>query len=151
MLQRADEHRSGDVDLHALVAPVGVDRHAAADEIEAVVRLATEHVTVPPSAAPAVVAAAGGWLGVSPAELFLTAARGLLDGRAAEVGGAVLYAWLDGVARDPADPWWLTLSGILDVDVAPLLQQSAARAGSDHPEVAGGILTEMIALRHPLL
>lgn len=151
MLARAEEHRTGEIDLHALVAPVGTDRHDAADELEAVVRLATEHVTVPPSAAPAIVVAAGGWVGASPVELFLTAARGLLDGRAAEVGGAALYRWLDGVARDAADPWWLTLSGILDVDVAPLLQQSAARAGSDHPEVAGSILVEMIALRHPLL
>lgn len=151
MLARAEEHRTGDVDLHGLVAPVGADRHEVADELEAIVRLATEHVTVPPSAAPAVVVTSGGWVGVSPVELFLSAARGLLDGRAGEVGGAALYRWLDGVVRDAADPWWLTLAGILDVDVPPLLQQSAARAGSDHPDVAGGILTEMIALRHPLL
>ena len=74
-----------------------------------------------------------------------------LDGRAAEVGGAELYAWLDGVARDAGDPWWLGLSRIVDVDAPLLLQQSAARAGSDHPDVAGGVLVELVALRHPLL
>ena len=151
LLARAAQHRNGGVDLHALVAPVGVDRHPVADEVEAIVRLATEHVTVPPNAAPAAVVDPAGWIAVSPVELFLTAARGLLDGRAQQVGGGALYAWLDGVMRDPGDPWWLTLSGILDVDVPPLLQQAAARAGSDHPDVAGSILTEMIALRHPLL
>ena len=151
LLARAAEHRDGGVDLHALVAPVGVDRHPMADEVEAITRLATEHVTVPPNAAPAVMVDPGGWLAVSPVEMFLTAARGLLDGAAQQVGGGALYAWLDRVARDAGDPWWLTLSGILDVDVPPLLQQSAARAGSDHPDVAGSILVEMIALRHPLL
>jgi hypothetical protein len=151
MLARADEHRRGVVDLHALVAPVGLERHPAADELETIVHVATEHVTIPANAAPAVATTSDGWIGASPVELFLTAARGLLDGTAAAVGGAALYAWLDGVTRDAGDPWWLTLTGILEVDVPELLQPAAARAGSDHPDVAGAVLTELVALRHPLL
>lgn len=151
MLVRASEHREGAVDLHALVAPVGVHRHPVADELDTIVHVATEHVGTPANAAPAVVVTTGGWVGASPVELFLTAARGLLDGTAAEVGGAALSAWLERAVRDPGDPWWLSLSSIIDVDAPALLQQSAARAGSDHPDVAGGVLAELIALRHPLL
>lgn len=151
MLDLAAAACAGDVDLHALVAPVGTPRHPDATEVEVVVDVGTEHVPVPPSLAPAITVAAGGWLAVAPVELFLAAARGVLDGRAGEVGGAVLHAWLEAVQRDPGDPWWLALRGLLDVDVAPLLQQAAARAGSDHAEVAGPLLPEMIALRHPLL
>lgn len=151
ILARAEEVRDGEFDVHALVAPVGTPRHPDAVEVETVVDVATEHVPVPPSLAPAVTVAAGGWIATAPVELFLAAARGVLDGRAGQVGGAVLHAWLEGVVRDPGDPWWLALRGLLDVDVAPLLQQAAARAGSDHAEVAGPLLPEMIALRHPLL
>lgn len=151
MLARAGAHRSGEVDLHALVAPVGLARHAAADEVEALVRVATEPLTLPANPAPAVVSTSAGWVGTSPLELFLTAARGALDGGPAEVAGSALYAWLDRVSRDPADPWWLALTGFVDVDVPALLQPAAARAGSDHPDVAGAVLVELVALRHPLL
>lgn len=151
MLARAQEHRDGAVDLYELVAPVGVGRHERADELETVVHVATEHVPAPASPTPAVVVTTGGWIGASPVELFLAAARGLLDGAAAEVGGAALYAWFTQVVRDPADPWWLGLSAILEVDPPSLLQPAAARAGSDHPDVAGGVLAELISLRHPLL
>lgn len=149
MLDRAAAHRAGEVDLHALVAPVGVDRHPSADELETIV--AVEHVTLPANPDAAVVVTGEGWVATSPVELFLTAARGLLAGRAAEVAGAALYAWLERVGRDPLDPWWSGLSTIVDVDAPALLQQAAARAGSDHPVVAGGVLVELISLRHPLL
>jgi hypothetical protein len=151
MLERAAAHREGEVDLHALVAPVGVDRHPVADELEVIVAVAVEHVPLPANPEPAVVVTTGGWVAASPVELFLAAARGLLDGRAAEVAGAALYAWLERVGRDPLDPWWSGLSTIVDVDAPALLQQAAARAGSDHPDVAGGVLVELVSLRHPLL
>lgn len=151
MLARAEAHRQGAIDLHALVAPVGLERHANADEVEAVVRLSTEPLALAPNAVPAVVTTSGGWIGASPLELFLAAARGAVDGRVAEAAGSALYAWLDGVARDPGDPWWLALRSFVDVDVPALLQSAAARAGSDHPDVAGAVLVELVALRHPLL
>ena len=92
-----------------------------------------------------------GWVGVSPVELFVAAGRGLLTGTVAEVAGEGLYAWLQRAQQDPTDAWWNALSRMQPVDAPTLLQQSAARAGSDHPRVAGGILVEMIALQHPLL
>lgn len=151
MLRRAAEHRDGQVDLYGLVAPAGMSRHARADEIETLVRVATEDVALLPGPDPAIVTVSGGWVATSPLELFLTAARGLLDGTAAEVGGAALYAWLDHAVAHPDDPWWTSLSAIIDVDAPALLQQSSARAGSDHPDVAGAVLVELVALRHPLL
>lgn len=151
MLARAAEHRDGDVDLCAQVAPVGLDRHASADEIEIAVRVGTEGVGLMASPDPAIVTVSGGWIGTSPMELFLAAARGLLEGTPAEVGGAALHAWLDHAVAHPGDPWWTSLTTIIEVDAPELLQQSAARAGSDHPDVAGGVLVELIALRHPLL
>lgn len=151
MLGRAAAHRDGQADLYQLVAPVGTSRHASADEIETLVRVATEGVALLPGPDPAVVTVSGGWVATSPLELFLTAARGLLEGGPADVGGPALYAWLDHARVHPDDPWWTSLSTILEVDAPALLQQAAARAGSDHPDVAGGVLTELIALRHPLL
>lgn len=151
MLSRAAEHRDGQVDLYALVAPAGMSRHDCADEIETLVRVATEGVRLLPGAEPAIVTVSGGWVATSPLELFLTAARGLLEGTPAEVGGAALYAWLDHAVVQPDDPWWTSLSSIIEVDAPALLQQSSARAGSDHPAVAGAVLIELIALRHPLL
>lgn len=151
MLGRAAAHRDGQVDLYELVAPVGTTRHGRADEIETLVRVATEGVALLPGPDPAVVTVSGGWVATSPLELFLTAARGLLEGEPADVGGAALYAWLDRALVRPDDPWWMSLSTILEVDAGALLQQAAARAGSDHPDVAGTVLVELIALRHPLL
>lgn len=151
MLARAAEDRDGQVDLHARVAPVGVDRHDRADELETIVEVATEPVTLPAGPDPAIVVVEDGWVGVSPVELFVAAGRGLLTGGAAEVAGEGLYAWLQRAQQDPTDAWWAALSRMHPVDAPTLLQQSAARAGSDHPRVAGGILVEMIALQHPLL
>lgn len=151
MLARAAEHRDGRVDLYELVAPVGLARHASADEIEIAVRVGTEGVGLLAGPDPAIVTVSGGWIATSPTELFLAAARGLLEGTAAEVGGAALYAWLDHAVAHPDDPWWTSLSTIIAVDAPALLQQSAARAGSDHPDVAGAALVELVALRHPLL
>lgn len=151
MLARAAQHRDGVVDLHELAAPVGTGRHPSADEIETITGVATEHVAVPANPQPAVVVATGGWVGASPVELFLACARGMVSGTAAEVVGAALYAWLERTVRDPGDPWWSPLSTFVEVDPPALLQQSAARAGSDHPDVAGGVLADMIALQHPLL
>lgn len=151
MLGRAAQHRDGQVDLYALVSPVGAARHDRADELETLVRVGTDAVGLLPGPDPAIVIVSGGWVATSPLELFLTAARGLLEGTPAEVAGAALYAWLDHAAAHPDDPWWTSLSTIIAVDAPALLQQSSARAGSDHPDVAGGVLVELIALRHPLL
>ncbi len=151
MLARAAEHRDGGVDLYDMVAPVGLARHERADEIEIEVRVGTEGVGLLAGPDPAIVTVSGGWIATSPMELFLTAARGLLEGTPAEVGGAALYAWLDHAVAHPDDPWWTSLSTIIEVDAPALLQQSAARAGSDHPDVAGAALVDLVALRHPLL
>ena len=151
LLARAAEHREGSLDLHALVAPPGVDRHAGADELEALVAVGTEGVALPAGPEPAVLVTEQGWVAVSPVEAFVAAARGLLEGNAADLGGAALYRWMQQARRDPADAWWSALTRIQPVDAAALLDDAAARAGSDHPSVAGGILVEMIALQHPLL
>ena len=87
---------------------------------------------------------------MGPTELFLTAARGMLVGDERDVAGAALHTWLTDVAAHPGEPWFMALSTIVDVDVAPLLQQAEARAGSDHADVAGAVLVELIGLRHPL-
>jgi hypothetical protein len=150
LLARAAQHRAGEVDLHHLVAPVGSGRHPRADEVEATVRVAVGGLDLPASPEPAVVTVTGGWVGAGPVELFLAAGRGLLTGAAAEVGGAALVSWLTEVTRDPADPRWVALTTRVPVEAAPLLQQASARAGSDHPDVAGAALVELIALRHPI-
>jgi hypothetical protein len=150
LLERTAAHRAGQVDLHAEVAPVGVARHERADEVEALVRVATEGYAVTAGPDPAVVVAPDGWMGVSPVELFVTAARGVLDGVARDVGGAVLARWLASATHDRGDGWWLGLTSRVDVDAAALLQQSAARGGSDHPEVIGGLLVDQITGRYPL-
>ncbi len=150
LLARAEEHRRGEVDLHALVAPVGAPRHPRADGIETTVRVALDGVAVPAGPDPAVVVTTAGWLAVAPTELFLAAARGMLVGDERDVAGAALHTWLTEVAADPGEPWFMALSTIVDVDVPPLLQQAAARAGSDHADVAGSVLVELIGLRHPL-
>jgi hypothetical protein len=150
MLDRAAEHRAGDVDLHAEVAPVGVDRHDLADEVESLVHVATEAYAATAGPDPAVVVAPDGWIGVSPVELFIAAARGVLRGAARDVGGAALARWLAAAQRDGGDPWWLGLTGRIPVDAAGLLQQAAARAGADHPDVMGGVLVDLVAGRYPL-
>jgi hypothetical protein len=150
LLERAAAHRAGAVDLHAEVAPVGLGRHPNADEVETLVRVATDRLPVVGGPDPASVVATGGWLGVSPLELFLTAARGLLEGTARDVGGAVLAAWL-GRARDgEVDAWWMGLVSRIPVDVTALLDDAAAQAGSDHPDVLGAVLVERIAGRYPI-
>lgn len=150
LLSRADEHRRGELDLHGLVAPVGVDRHPAADEVEATVTVATDGLDLPTSPEPAVVTVTGGWVAVGPVELFLAAGRGLLTGAAAEVGGAALAGWLHEVVRDASEPRWAALSARVPADAAALLEAAAARAGSDHPDVVGPALVELIGLRHPI-
>jgi hypothetical protein len=150
LLERAAAHRDGSVDLHAEVAPVGSERHARADEIETVVRVATDGLLLPAGPEPAIVVATGGWVGVGPVELFLAAGRGLLTGEARDVGGAALATWLERAARDPADTWWGALQARLQVEPAPLLEAAAARAGSDHPDVVGAAVVDLIALRYPV-
>jgi hypothetical protein len=150
LLARVAEHRAGAIDLHAQVAPVGVPRHARADEVEALVHVATSGYAATAGPDPAVVVTPEGWLGVSPVELFITAARGVLDGTARDVGGAALARWLAAVDRDQGDGWWWGLSSRIPVDRPALLQQAAARSGSDHPDVMGGPLVELIAGGYPI-
>jgi hypothetical protein len=150
LLARAAQHRSGEVDLHQLVAPVGSGRHPRADEVEATVRVAVGGLDVPASPEPAVVTVTGGWIGVGPVELFLAAGRGLLGGAVAEVGGAALAAWLHAVVRHPGEPRWTALTARIAADAAALIETASSRAGSDHPDVVGPALVELIALQHPI-
>jgi hypothetical protein len=150
LLARAAEHRAGEVDLYALVAPVGSGRHPNADEVEATVRVALDGIDVPASPTPAVVTVSSGWAAAGPVELFLAAGRGLLGGIAAEVGGAGLAVWLHQVARDPGEPRWTALTARVPADARALLSMAAGRAGSDHPDVVGSALVELVAVRHPV-
>lgn len=150
LLERAAAHREGSVDLHVEVAPVGVDRHPQADELELTAQIATDGLALPAGPEPAVVTTTGGWFAVAPVELFYAGGRGLLTGVAAEVGGAALAAWLQEVIRDPVEPRWAALHTRIAADPAALLDAAAARAGSDHPDVVGPALVELIALRHPI-
>lgn len=149
MTERAAAHRDGLVDLVAAVAPPGPGRHAAADAVDVAVLTATAAVRLPADPAPAVVTLDGGWLGASPFELFITAARGLPSGPVADAVGEGVARWFDGWVRGP-DPWRQPLLDRVPVDADGLLHDAAARAGSDHPAVLGGVLAEQIALRHRL-
>lgn len=150
LLERAAAHRAGRIDLHEQVAPVGARRHTRADEVEATVRVAAEGLALPAVADPAVVTTTGGWVGVGPVELFLAAGRGLLSGVAGDVGGAALATWLERARRDPDDGWSAALQGRFGVAFQPLLDQASARAGSDHPDVVGAALVDLISLRYPV-
>lgn len=150
LLARGAQHREGAIDLHQQVAPVGSERHGRADEVEATVRVATDGLSLPAGPDPAVVTTTGGWVAVGPVELFFAAGRGLLTGSAGEVGGAALVTWLDQARRGRADGWWPALQSRFPVEAAPLLDQAAARAGSDHPDVAGAAVVELIAARYPV-
>jgi hypothetical protein len=150
LTERASAHRDGRADLYAAVAPVGTQRHELADEVEVTVRVATEGLSVPASAEPAVVVTSAGWVAVAPVELFLAAGRGLLTGGARDVGGAALVVWLQQVHRGGEDGWWTALRGRLPVEAAPLLDDAASRAGSDHPDVAGAALVDLVAARYPV-
>jgi hypothetical protein len=150
LLSRADEHRAGRVDLHEEVAPVGVARHDLADEVEALVHVATEGYAATAGPDPAVVVTPEGWIGVSPVELFITAARGVLEGAARDVGGAALARWLAAAQRHGGDAWWMGLSSRIPIDAGGLLQDAAARGGADHPDVVGDLLVDLVAGRYPL-
>lgn len=146
---RAAEHRAGEIDLVAAVAPPGPGRHEAADAVDGLVASATANVRLPADPAPAVVTLEAGWLGASPFELFIAAARGVPDGAAADAVGEGLARWFDGWVRGP-DPWRQPLLDRVPVDADGLLHDAASRAGSDHPAVLGGVLAELVAMRHSL-
>lgn len=148
LVAAAAAHRAGDRDLVAAVAPP-LPRHPTADEVDAVVAVGTEGLGLPASPAPAVSEVGDGWLGASPVELFLAVGRGAVAGRVAEVVGEALARWLAGWVRGP-DDWRQPLLDRMHVDADGLLQESAARAGSDHPAVVGPVLCELVALRHPV-
>ena len=146
---RAAEHRAGEVDLVAAVAPPGPGRHATADAVADLVARATADVRLPADPAPAVVTLDAGWIGASPFELFVTAARGVPTGPVADAVGEGLARWFDGWVRGP-DPWRQPLLDRIHVDADGLLHDAAARAGSDHPAVLGGVLAAQVAMRHDL-
>lgn len=150
LLERGAAHRSGDVDLHAEVAPVGLPRHPRADEVEGLVRVAVGPLAAVPGPDPAIATTGAGWLGASPVDLFLAAGTGVLDRRAADVAGAALVGWLAAVVRSGDAPWWPVLAARVPADPAGLLDAAASRAGSDHPDVAGAALVAHIAARHPV-
>jgi hypothetical protein len=131
------------------VAPPGPGRHAVADEVDRLVAAATSEVRLPADPAPAVAMLDGGWVGASPFELFVAAARGVPPGPVADAVGEGIARWFDGWTRGP-DPWRQPLLDRLDVDADGLLHDAAARAGSDHPAVIGGVLTEQVAMRHSM-
>jgi hypothetical protein len=150
LLDRASAHREGRTDLYRDVAPIGHERHALADEVEATVRVALEGLDVPAGAEPAVVAVTGGWVAVDRVELFLAAGRRLLSGRAADLGGAALAAWFGEVERDPTGGRWMALAARFPIEAEPLLREASARAGSDHPDVVGAALVDLIGTRYPI-
>lgn len=156
MVARAAAHRDGEVDLAAAVDPP-LARHAAADEVAALVAVATEGVALPANPSPAVSEVDAGWLPASPLELFLAAASGVVGGGASSTGGAggaasvvgeALARWFDGWVRGP-DPWRQALLDMVPVDADGLLRDAASRAGSDHPAVLGEVLVGLVAGRHP--
>lgn len=149
LTERARAHRAGEVDLVAAVAPPGPGRHALADEVDRVVATATDGMRLPANPAPAVVLLDAGWVGASPFELFVAAARGIPAGPVADAVGEGIARWFDGWVRGP-DPWRQPLLDRVQVDADGLLHDAAARAGSDHPTVLGGVLAEQVAMRHHL-
>lgn len=149
LTERAAEHRAGAVDLVRAVAPPGPGRHDVADEVGRVVAHATAEIHLPADPAPAVVTLDGGWLGASPFELFVAAARGLPSGPVADAVGEGLARWFDGWVRGP-DPWRQPLLDRVPVDADGLLHDAATRAGSDHPTVLGRVLAEQVAVQYPM-
>lgn len=149
LTERAAQHRDGTVDLAAAVAPPGPGRHDLADAVQRLLEPATDGLRLPADPAPAVVTLDGGWIGASPFELFAVAARGLADGPVAAAVGEGIARWFDGWVRGP-DPWRQPLLDRIEVDADGLLHDAAARAGSDHPTVLGGVLAEQVAMRHAL-
>lgn len=151
LLERARAHREGRLDLHVEVAPAGVGRHPSADELETTARVVLQGQEPIGGPDPAVVVhrgdQVGGWVALSPAEVFLTAASGTLAGSAREVAGDVLARWLGAVQQAP-DAWWWGLTARVTVDAPALLQQAAAQAGSDHPAVVGPALVDRLAGRY---
>lgn len=149
LTERAAEHRAGAVDLRQAVAPPGPGRHEVADDVDRVIAPATAAVRLPADPAPAVVTLDGGWLGASPFELFVAAARGVPSGPVADAVGEGIARWFDGWVRGP-DPWRQPLLDRVPVDADGLLHDAATRAGSDHPAVLGGVLAEQVAMRYPM-
>lgn len=149
LTERARAHRAGEVDLAAAVAPPGPGRHPVADDVDAAVARATDDVRLPADPAPAVVTLDGGWIGASPFELFVAAARGVPSGPVADTIGEGLARWFDGWVRGP-DPWRQPLLDRVDVDADGLLHDAAARAGSEHPTVLGGVLAEQVSMRYAM-
>lgn len=149
LTERAAAHRAGEVDLVAVVAPPGPGRHPVADAIDGLLATAIEGVRLPADPAPAVVTLDRGWVGASPFELFVVAARGVPAGPVADAAGEGIARWFDGWVRGP-DPWRQPLLDRVPVDADGLLHDAAARAGSDHPAVLGGVLAEQVAMRHTL-
>ena len=149
LVERARAHRDGEVDLFAAVAPPGPGRHPAATEVESAVAARVTDIRLPADPAPAVVTLDEGWVGSSPFELFVLAARGLRSGPVADAVGEALARWFDGWVHGP-DPWRQPLLDRMSVDADALLHDAAARAGSDHPTVLGGVLAEQIGMRHAL-
>lgn len=146
---RAAEHRDGQVDLAAAVAPPGPGRHDLADRVDQLVASATADVRLPADPTPAVVTLDRGWVGASPFELFVAAARGVRSGPVADAVGEGLARWFDGWVRGP-DPWRQPLLDRVAVDADGLLHDAATRAGSDHPAVLGGVLAEQVAMRYSM-
>lgn len=149
MVERAAAHRAGEVDLVASVAPPGPGRHPAADELDALLVVGLEGFSLPADPAPAVTTLDRGWVGASPLELFLLAARGHARGGIADVVGEGIARWLDGWVRGP-DPWRQALLDRTPVDAEGLLHDAAARAGADHPVVLAAPLVELVHARHPM-
>jgi hypothetical protein len=149
MVERASAHRSGAVDLAARVAPPGAGSHPNDEGVRVLANLARERMPLAANPAPAVVTLEAGWIGAAPMELFMVAAGRLAQGPVADVVGEGLARWLAGWSLGP-DPWRQQLLGIVAVDADGLLHEAATRAGSDHPRVLGGVLCELVGMRHPI-
>ncbi len=138
-------HDAGEVDLYARVAPLGVDRHPHADEVDLVCSAVLPEDDVDADLRPRlVVTAADGWLEVWPPAALRAASLGVLAGGPADAVGEGLYRWL--VDHDVDRGMTDRLRALVgDVDLPFLVQTAAARAGSDHAALAGPVLLSMLA------
>ncbi|MFT5223704.1 MAG: hypothetical protein ACI867_002028, partial [Glaciecola sp.] len=132
-------HDAGDLDLYGRTAPLGLDRHRFADEIDAVcAAMLAEDLAGDEGRPRLVLVIEDGWFELWPSSAMQAASVGFLAGDVADVVGQGLYAWLTGptadeYARAGVDALPQLFGG---VDIRALVQAAAGRAGSDHPSVA---------------
>lgn len=141
-------HEDGEIDLYARVAPMGLDRHPRADEVDIVCSAVLSPEVADDDARPRLVLVTDdGWLEVWPPAAMEARSRGVLAGVTSEVVGEGLYRWLtgpqaDAVASSGPDALPDLFGG---ADIRALVRTASQRAGADHARLAGPVLLEMLA------